>query len=224
MSETITAFPLTWPAGWPRTAVRKAAKFSKGEIQHSQWNDGPPRSWTARRELTIAEAVARVTSQLTMFGVAKGDMIISTNLTLRRDGMPLSNQRKPSDPGAAVYWGIRIAGTTKVMAIDRYDRVEDNLAAIAATLDAMRAIKRHGGGQILERAFTGFTALPAPQSWQDILGLGKIPRANISEATINNAWRDCIRMMRASHPAGDHPREAAVNAARDEALRQICHK
>jgi hypothetical protein len=60
------------------------------------------------------------------------------------------------------------------MAIDQYDRVEHNLAAIAATLDAMRAIKRHGGAEILDRAFTGFTALPAPMAggkpWRQVLG------------------------------------------------------
>ena len=38
------------------------------------------------------------------------------------------------------------------MAIDAYTRTADNLAAVAATLEAMRAIERHGGAQILERA------------------------------------------------------------------------
>jgi len=48
------------------------------------------------------------------------------------------------------------------MAIDRYSTVEGNLAAIAATLDAMRAIERHGATVILERTFADFMALPAP--------------------------------------------------------------
>jgi len=47
------------------------------------------------------------------------------------------------------------------MAIDIYDTVAGNLAAVAATLDAMRAIERHGGAQILKRAFQGFKALPS---------------------------------------------------------------
>src|SRR3954467_15855639 len=62
----------------------------------------------------------------------------------------------------------------RCMAIDRYTRVADNLAAIAATLEAMRAIERHGGGAILERAFLGFAALPEKASspwWRDVLGI-----------------------------------------------------
>ena len=57
------------------------------------------------------------------------------------------------------------------MAVDRYDRVAGNIAAVAATISAMRAIERHGGAEILDRAFTGFVALPAPADWRKILGL-----------------------------------------------------
>lgn len=60
------------------------------------------------------------------------------------DGFPRSGQSEPSDGGVAVYW-LTSTGETKCIAIDRYDRVADNLAAVAATLDAMRAIERHGG-------------------------------------------------------------------------------
>lgn len=98
--------------------------------------------------------------------------MISTNLILNLNGLPRSAQARPTDPGAAVFW--EDMGTRRVMAIDRYSTVEDNLAAIAATLDAMRAIERHGGAVILERAFTGFTALPAPAStrdWWHVLGV-----------------------------------------------------
>lgn len=61
----------------------------------------------------------------------------------------------------------------RCMAIDRYTRVADNLAAVAATLDAMRAIERHGGAEILNRAFLGFAALPqnASQPWREVLGI-----------------------------------------------------
>lgn len=49
----------------------------------------------------------------------------------------------------------------------------ETLAAIAATLSAMRAIERHGGAEILNRAFAGFAQLPAPSdsatSWWAVL-------------------------------------------------------
>lgn len=169
--STIQAFPLQWPVGWPRAKERKRARFSKGEMQYSSSPGGS--SWMRHREVTIADATGRLRAQLRTFGVPEGDSIISTNLELRLDGLPRSGQREPADPGVAVYW-IRPGESMKVMAIDIYDRVADNLAAVAATLEAMRAIERHGGAQILERAFTGFTALPGPEgsvrTWKQILG------------------------------------------------------
>lgn len=126
------------------------------------------------RSITISEGTVRVLDELRKFGVQTGDAIISANLKLRLDGLPYGNQPEPSDPGVAVYWRV-MGEQQKVMAIDIYARVADNLAAIAATLDAMRAIERHGGAKILERAFSGFAALPAPgqttgRSWREIIG------------------------------------------------------
>lgn len=166
---TISASPLSWPVGWARTApaARKAARF--GTTTKKRY-DG---SWDNGRKLTIAEAAKRVRAELQRMGIHDEDLVISTNLELRLDGMPRSNQREPADPGVAVYWQDRYDRTQppKCMAIDRYDRVADNLAAVAATLEAMRAIERHGGAAILERAFAGFTALPAPAapSWREVL-------------------------------------------------------
>lgn len=155
---TIPAFPLSWPAGWKRTPLylRKTAQF-RGN----------------RRKLTIAEAVDRVRTELTRMGVSDNDLVISTNVALRLDGFPRSDQSEPSDRGVAVYWRGRRDGDQppKCMAIDCYDRVADNLAAVAATLDALRAIERHGGAVILDRAFAGFTALPGPEAvdWRAVL-------------------------------------------------------
>lgn len=103
------------------------------------------------------------------------------------------------------------------MAVDRYDRVEDNLAAIAATLDAMRAIERHGGASILDRAFQGFTALAAPESWWQVLGL-KGP--NTSRDEIETAHR---RLAMANHPdrGGDTDKMSRINRARDQGLDTI---
>jgi hypothetical protein len=118
---------------------------------------------------------------LERFRVRRDDIVISTSVPTRLDGLPRSDAREPVDPGAAVYWTTRGQKTPKVMAIDMYDRVADNLAAIAATLEAMRAIERHGGAQILDRAFTGFQALAAPvatRHWRDVLDLNDAPITN----------------------------------------------
>lgn len=212
MSEQIQAYPLQWPAGWPRTKNRQRAKFStKGNSAPNPFS-----GYRAARQLSVSDGLGRVGYELERLGVQSFNVIISSNIELRLDGLPRSGRPEPLDPGAAVYWRNR-AGVRKVMAVDLYDRVADNLAAIAATLEAMRAIERHGGAQILERAFTGFTALPAPPTCWSILGLGE----GASAAAIEATWRGKIRELRATHPGGDHHREAEINAARDEALRQV---
>lgn len=229
---TIPAYPLHWPAGWKRTesAWRTRARF--GKASKARAGGG----WDHGRQLTIAEAVERVRRQLTTMNVRDDDLVISSNLELRLDGFPKSNQRDPSDPGIAVYW--RDGKDTRCMAIDRYDRVADNLAAVAATLDAMRAIERHGGAEILDRAFSGFTALPAPEvldPWWEVLGFPTLAalqskaaddarRAGVGEGAVSDIQRslvvDAYRRLRSQHhpdkPGGDAAAFRRVQAAYDQ--------
>jgi hypothetical protein len=222
--NNISAYPLAWPAGWPRARDRKGAQFNKRE---PVYRDGQ-RVYDAKRELSVNDATKRVLYELERLGVGHGDAIISTNLVLRLDGLPRSDQRMPDDPGVAVYWRKDSRSPMRVMAIDRYTRVADNLAAIAATLEAMRAIERHGGAQILERAFTGFDALPppmttpAPKPWHEVLGFGKERPTgrDITPDEIQRAYRDRVR---AAHPdtGGSHDAFAELSRARDQALEHL---
>lgn len=176
----IPTYPLAWPAGWKRTPAhrRKAAKF---------------RSTSRRSSLSPFDGVSRVLEELERMAVGRDDIVVSTNLPTRLDGLPRSDAREPDDSGAAVYWRTK-SGELKCMAIDRYSRVADNLAAIAATLEALRAIERHGGGEILDRAFTGFTALPEPPNdWRRVLG---VP-ANATLAQARDAY---MRARSVAHP------------------------
>ena len=207
---TIPAYPLAWPAGWRRTPGhdRAGGRFNAATSTTHKWSDGTMHVFRGKRSLTIAEAVQRVREQLDKM-TGNDDFVVSTNLQLRLDGLPRSGQAEPQDPGAAVYW--RDAGGTRCMAIDRYDRVADNLAAIAATLDAMRAIERHGGAEILERAFTGFTALPAPgaqREWWEVLGVARNATREVALA----AYR---RLASEHHPdrGGDPARMTEINRA-----------
>jgi len=195
MREAIEAYPLTWPQGWPRkkSHQRSRAKFS-----------------TSGRVLSVMDGIQRVLLELERLGVKRDDLVISTDIPTRLDGLPRSD-RTVADPGVAVYW--RKGKNTRCMAIDRYDRVADNLAAIAATLEAMRAIERHGGAEILDRAFTGFVALPAPEQWWQALGVAE----NATGEEIDAAWR---RLAARHHPdrGGDSAQMARINTARDEGL------
>lgn len=209
------AFPLQWPTGWPRASHRSRAKFGKSSPVYKDTGDGQGSRhvYNQMKDLSVADATQRVLYELGRLGVKHGDAIISTMLRLRNDGLPRSDQAAPSDPGVAVYWKRGRDKEMKVMAIDRYDRVQDNMAAIAATLEAMRAIERHGGGQILERAFTGFDALPPPRSCWQILGL----QPGASRDEINAAFRE---LAGEHHPdrGGSHDRMAEISRARDEAI------
>lgn len=212
MQKPTEAFPLTWPQGWKRTAAhsRTRAKFSRNERQYSSVPGGG--SWNHKKELTIADGTERVLTALRQMGYDKS-VIISSNLALRQDGLPRSGQRMPDDPGVAVYWGV--GAGARCIAVDRYDRVADNLAAIAATLDAMRAIERHGGAAILDRAFTGFVALPAPvQPWQT-LGL---ETSRPTREQVDEAYRKLAMKHHPDRPGGNENEMARINAARDALL------
>lgn len=205
------AFPLTWPAGWKRTTPEQRTRAKFNQQSFGQFG-------VSRGSVTIVEGTKRVLKELAAFGVQEGDAIISTNLKLRLDGLPKGDQAEPTDPGVAVYWQRTGDPQQKSMAIDRYDRVADNLAAIAATLEAMRAIERHGGAMILERAFLGFTALPAPNTWRAVLEWPDEQPVNLSDVKVR--YR---QLAKERHPdaGGSDAQMAELNWAIQEAEREL---
>lgn len=211
---TIPAYPLAWPASWKRTEThrRETARFGRRDYQRSN-------SYKSLRELSIAEATSRVRAAITAMGIRDDDLVISSNLQLRLDGFPRSGQAEPRDPGVAVYWQkhTQRKDPPKCMAVDRYDRVADNLAAIAATVEAMRAMERHGGAEILERAYTGFTALEGPQSthWSEVLGVER----DASTTQAKAAWH-VLRSQHHPDNGGDAEKFDAVNKAWDACCRE----
>lgn len=200
---TPTRHPLHWPTGWKRFAPvqRKEATFTR-----------------YKKALTVYDGVQRVLLELERMGIHEADVIVSTDVRTRLDGLPRSGEPKPDDPGAAVYWQPPV-GAMRCMAIDRYDEVADNLAAIAATLEAMRAIERHGGAAILDRAFAGFEALPAPgakREWWEVLRVSR----DSSREEVRRAYRLLASAAHPDKPGGSHERMAELNAAQDAALRE----
>lgn len=218
----LSAFPLCWPAGWKRVAPsqRKNAQFSKRDIKYvlSSIFGGQGHSWSNKKWLTVSDGTGRILESLEKMGISRNDVVISTNVKTRLDGLPRSGEREPDDPGAAVYWRKKQSEPMRCMAIDRYTAVADNLAAIAATLEAMRAIERHGGAEILDRTFTGFAALPAQsgRDWWDVLEV----RADSPRAVIEANFR---RLAQDKHPdrGGSHEAMAELNEARSRALQSV---
>jgi hypothetical protein len=193
------AYPLQWPAGWPRARYRERASF--GTTGRNRYGNKDP--------LTINEALERLSNELDRLGARY--VTLSTNLELRLDGAPRSGQSEPSDPGAAVYF--RLAGRDTVLACDKWDRAADNIAAIAKHIEALRGIDRWGVGTAAQ-AFAGYQALPSPEQWWQVLGVSE--RADRTE--IAAAYR---RLAGTAHPdkGGSNSAMARLNAARDEGLR-----
>lgn len=157
-------YPLAWPHGWPRTPPerRREGRFTKeGRSNYGNFRHQKP--------ITLQQAIDRVMGELTRLLADMDTVVISTNLQVRLDGLPRSGQRMPDDPGVAVYFNMW-NGKPRVIPIDTYTKVEQNIAAVAAVIEAMRALDRHGG-HILEAAFTGFEALPHldEEAWHVVL-------------------------------------------------------
>lgn len=182
------AFPLQWPAGRPRTKYPERSSF----------------------EVTLGRSIRDVQDEVRRLGGAQ--LVISSNLPLRRDGMPYANASQPADRGVAVYF--RYKKRPMCFACDRWNKIEDNMRAISHTIAALRGIERWGTGQMVEQAFTGFVALPAPeQPWQ-VLGLDT---STPTPEQIEDAYR---RLAMRHHPdrGGDAQEMARINAARTALL------
>jgi hypothetical protein len=137
---------------------------------------------------------------------------LSTNFELRADGRPRRDRRYPADPGVAFYF--ELDDQPHVLACDRWDTVADNIAAIAAHIEALRGQERWGVAD-MKQAFAGHVQLPAPEQWWQVLGVR--PDATVDQ--IDAAWRD---KMRAAHPdrGGSDAAAARLNRAREEGKRR----
>src|SRR3990172_1283646 len=190
--ETTRAFPLYWPEGWPRTDdyKRKRARFDDRSV------------YQGRR--VLGDEVRR-------FGGT--ELIISSNLELRNDGNPRSNQRQPRDPGVAIFF--KRNKMDMALACDIYLTVEDNLWALCRTLEALRQIERDGSPALINRAFKGFMALPDPDArewWEEL---------NISRTASNEEIRKAyIQLAKQHHPdaGGDAAMFDRVQKAYDLAM------
>lgn len=201
-----SAYPLTWPEGWPRTPARERV-----------WGHFKGTPDKVRREML--EEIDRIvlgkeSSKLTV----RHNVIVSTNVRLRRDGEPSAGLPEPADTGVAVYFRRR--GKPMSFACDRYDRVWKNMRAIQLTIEALRGIDRWGSSQMMERAFTGFAALPPPTSAPDnCWSVLELPFASPADL-IQERYR-LLAQVRHPDRGGSQEAMAALNKARDEAMAAI---
>lgn len=202
------AYPLQWPQGRPRTKSRTRARFNK--TGSNGWE---------KIALSVADAIGRVQNEIERLGARQ--YVLSTNLETRLDGLPRSGQREPDDPGVALYF--HLDGKPHCLPCDTYDRVADNIAAIAKHIEAARAIERYGVASMSEM-FAGFTALPAPgqeakRSWREVLAFGTDDQP--TPDLIRAHYRHFASKRHPDAPGGSHDAMSELNRARDEALGEI---
>ena len=194
--STTTAYPLSWPLGYPRASDRSMGLFT---TSFAQARDG------LLEELRLMRADA---------------IVLSSNVELKRDGLPYAG-RNPADPGLAVYFTWR--GQQYALACDCWLKVEHNLQAIRKTVEALRGIARWGTSEMMAAAFTGFKALPEQAGpgwnsiWWEVLGL---PGPSATTEDIQAAYK---RQARTAHPdaGGSHERMSLLNEARRQGLATI---
>lgn len=200
--ETLTRFPLSWPTGWKRTpdGRRRRSRFEK-------------RGNMTRRHLTLADARTHLLAELRRLGAT--DVILSTNVKLKSNGLPYSGEREPDDVGAAVYFRLR--SQAKCLASDLWTRVADNVSAMARHIAALRAIDRYGVGT-LDQAFAGYAPRlqPVVAEWWLVLN---VPRGSTREQ-VQSSFE---AMARRSHPdaGGTHEEMARLTEARRLAFAEL---
>ena len=175
------AFPLQWPVGWPRAKSRERARF--GQKRSGGYG---------LQETTIATSLALLQNEVDRLGAQ--NYVLSSNVTLRLDGNPRSGEN-PIDPGVALYFSIN--GKESCIPCDKWDRVADNIKAIAKTIEALRGIERWGAKEMVDAAFRGFQALP---DYHTTPAIGMFPNYFQDCSTKEQAKERYRKLLKELHP------------------------
>lgn len=196
------AYPVAWPIARPKTPAHQR--------KDALWRHQGGR-------VSFDVAVRRLRDQVNAL-TATGqnwrvlEQTLSTNYELRVDGRPRRDRGAPSDPAVAFYFDLD--GEPHVLACDRWSTVADNIAAIAAHIEALRGQERWGVAD-MKQAFAGHVALPAPEQWWQVLGV----KPDATPDQIDAAWRE---KMATAHPdrGGSEDQAKRLNWARAEGKRR----
>lgn len=184
--------PLAWPTGWKRCQFPDRSRYGN-------WSLGGAM-------VDLLEEARKLGASSTIFS---SDM--ATNL----DGSFRASAKVPADKGVALYFVLN--GHKRVIACDKWDKMEHNIRALALAISSMRQLDRCGASEIMERAFTGFAALPAPvpaEHWSTVLKVD--PKAE--EPQVRAAW---LAMLNVVHPDKNGGIDRGTQRV-NEAWKQYC--
>jgi hypothetical protein len=214
-------YPPLWPSNTPRTrpADRLRSNFHTRIKQEGlRPIHRPPTVYEAAKDL-LAE----------MGRLKASNVVITSLLPTRHDGLPYTDGRS-EDPGVAVWCVYN--GRERAFACDQWQTHAENLRAISLSIAALRGLTRWGMADVAERAFAGFAALPpgapealeppAPPPWREVFGVQALAELEPADllAVVKARHR---KLIAEAHPdaGGDEARTAELNAALDEAEREL---
>lgn len=166
------AYPLQWPIGRPRW---------KGARQRSQF------------KMTPSAMAGHLYDELDRMHAA--DVVVSSN----KKPYSRSEAEFLDDPGVAVYFKRK--GQELAIACDKYAKVSDNLHAVGIAIESFRSLERHGTGEMVDAAFSGFKALPesviitpdTSRAWHEVLQVSSEADWEVVEAAYK-------RLLHKVHP------------------------
>ena len=118
----------------------------------------------------MGRAVIQLVNELRLLGAT--NIIVSSNIPTKSDGLPYADNRRIDDPGIAVYFDFKKRHLA--MARDGFTSPAGNIRSLTLAIDGLRQLERHGGSFMLERAFTGFIAIAPPnwkKPWRQVFGV-----------------------------------------------------
>ncbi len=187
---TAQNYPLHWPTNYPRGKAQLKSQF----------------------KTSVTGALKNVQASLAAFARDSGKqitgLVISSNFSL--------TDSSPRDAGVAVYFTWD--GISTCLAVDRYQKIEENLQAIHHVIEAERTKLRHGGLNLVQAAFRGYAALPPPtgDNWWEVLG---VARSGVALTAIEARYKE---LAKKAHPdsGGSSADMARLNAAITAARRE----
>jgi hypothetical protein len=192
----VAPYPLHWPEHRDRTP--------DWQRRHSQFS------------VTFGQARSHLLNELGKMGARH--VVISSNLPVRQDGLPLAAVKaRIDDPGVAVYF--QRDGQAQCIPCDQWHGVLANLRAIGKTVEALRGVERWGAKAMLDAAMAGFVALPMGDAWWRQLGVApdagcdEIERAFRGLAKVHHpdagGWREAYEISRQAYETAKRERGCA---------------
>lgn len=197
--DAVEAYPLSWPTGQPRAKYRLSSRY----------------------KVPFSKARDDLFRELDLWGARSS--VLSTNVPVRRDGLPYAGKwREPDDPGAAIYW-IGEDGEPMAMAIDAWQTVRDNVRALGLAVACLRGLERTGSKEVQRQAYAGFKQLPDPERFDalSVLGFEELPA---SEAEVDARFRQLVKVRRHPDQGGDAEEFARLTRAVSECKQMIAEQ